>query len=67
MRECPRRLQGTKPVQQVFVLVPGWDGGNRRRVGKFLQCLSFHLEVCSRVDLSCFDIDVTKEISNHVE
>ena len=59
--------QGTEPFEHVFVLVPGGDGTDRRRFGNRLQRLSFHLKICPRVDLSCFDIDVPEEISNHVE
>ena len=47
--------------------MPRWNGRDRRRFGDFLQRLSFHFEVGSRVDLSCFDIDVPEEVPNHVE
>ena len=48
-------------------MLPGRDGWNWRWLGDLLKRLSFHLEICSRVNLSCFDIDVAEEIPNHVE
>ena len=60
-------LQRTEPVKKVLVLLPGRNRSNRRRIADLLKRVSFHLEICPRVDLSCFDIDVTEEIPNHVE
>ena len=47
--------------------MPRGNGADRRRFGDLLQRVSLHLEICPRVDLSCLDIDVPEEVSNHVE
>ena len=57
----------SKPVQKVLILLPGRNSLNWRRIGDFFKRLSFHFQICPRVNLSCFDIDVTEEIPNHVE
>lgn len=60
-------LQRTEPLQKVLVLLPGWNGSDRRRLADFFQRVSFHLEICSRVDLSRFDIHMAEEVPDHVK
>ena|SRR6266581_151086 len=60
-------LQRTEPLKKVLVLLPGWNGWDRRRVADFLKRVSFHLEICPRVDLSRFDICMAQEVPDHVE
>ena len=56
-----------KPGEEILILLPGWDRANWRRISDLLQGLSFHFEICPGINLSCLDINVTEEISNHVE
>lgn len=60
-------LQGREPVKEIFILLPGWDRVNRRRIGDLFQGVSFHFEICPGINLSCLDISVPEEIPNHVE
>jgi len=67
-KRCPpEELQGTEPVKEILVLLPGRDGANWRRIGDLFKGVSFHFEICPGINLSCLDINVTEEISNHVE
>ena len=59
--------QRTEPVQKVLVLLPGWNGGDQRGFADFLKGVSFHLEICPRVDLSGFDIHMAQEVPDHVQ
>ena len=58
-------LQRTEPLKKVVVLLPGWNRLDRRRVADFFKCVSFHLEICPRIDLSCFDIHMAQEVPDH--
>ncbi len=56
-----------EPVKKVFVLLPAWNRLDWRRVIDFLKRVSFHLQICPRVNLSRFDIHVAEEVADHVE
>ena len=62
-----KKLQRTEPIEKVLVLLPSWNRWDRRRLTDLLKRLPFHLEICPRVDLSCFDVHVTQEVADHVE
>ena len=49
-------LQRLQPLEQRFVLLPGWNLRERADVGDFLECFSFHLKVCACVNLSRFHV-----------
>lgn len=56
-----------EPVKKVFVLLPAWNRLDWRRVFDFLKRVSFHLQICPRVNLSRFNIHVAEEVADHVE
>ena len=56
-----------EPVKKVLVLLPARDRRDRRRLADFLKGLSLHLQICPRVNLSCFGIHVAEEVADHVE
>src|SRR6266404_7368691 len=60
-------LQRMEPVKKVFVLLPAWNRLDWRRVIDFLKRVSFHLQICPRVNLSRFGIHVAEEVADHVE
>src|SRR5260370_30961908 len=56
-----------QPLEQGLVLLPGRDLRKQRAVHRFLKCFPIHLKIRASIDLSCLDVDVTKEVADDLE
>ncbi len=50
-----------------FLKLPRWNRSDGRRLADLLKRLSLHLEICRRVDLSGFDIDIAQKVPDHLK